>query len=135
LIEYKNFDLPVTKNNKDEIIAQTRCLIGWAFLYVSNWSGLVNGASKSSNDKINYFKNIFYPVLYFHVQLLKMDQMLTIDMVIIFYENGEQNMLAMRTSLIFTIIRRDSYNKNFISINASQTIINNINSDVRNDIK
>jgi len=58
----------VTKNNKDEITAQTRCLIGWAFLYESNWSGLVNGASKSSKDKINYFENIFYLILYFHVQ-------------------------------------------------------------------
>jgi hypothetical protein len=33
-----------------------------------------------------------------------MDPMLTIDMVIIFDENEELNMLVMRTSLIFTII-------------------------------
>jgi len=53
-----NFNLPVTKNNKDEIIAQIRCLLGWAFLYVNNWSGLVDGASKSSDNKcivIHYF--------------------------------------------------------------------------------
>jgi hypothetical protein len=39
-------DLPVTKNNRDDIIAQTRCRLGWAFLSINNCDGLWHGSSE-----------------------------------------------------------------------------------------
>jgi hypothetical protein len=115
----------VTKNRSDETTAQRRCLFGWAFLNVNNCSGLVDGASKYHLiDYARRYSFFFYQVLYFHVHQLKTDLMLTNGMEIIFDEK-KVNMLAMKTSFVFTI--NFLYNKNLISTNTHHMIINKQN--------